>query len=404
MQVLLPALRGHPPLDTVDIWFFQEVVAPEGISFDSDKHWRLVAGKTKDDWRGTAIVFRLELGMHSCTKVCRAGLSTCIKQQRGLLMGLLNYHLPHHATIDQATEQLHELQEHRAAKLKRVVMGMDANETFRPRGHHPLATTGRGEALLQWLEKTHLRLPPQDLETPTHFPYNSALRPRRIDYVAIKGGASEGHFISQHRDLPASDHEAVVLYLVGDLRTKVENKSMPAWGPTPPQVPAGPGRGSAEHPQASRGPPRWPARRILGGYHNEALRAIPGEQRPQKAPTTRSTRRPRASQETSMEEGRAETQGGAQGMAVQPDQAGRGEIVGIVPRAQGPTQAAQKLGSQDRRRPGMENAPLGALQLDLRKGGPHPESELEQRSCTSSSPCAAKPLHGSPSVKTSYAP
>ena len=52
--------------------------------------------------------------------------------------GLLNYHLPHHATIDQATEQLHELGQHKAAGLKLVVLGTDANESFRSRGHQPL--------------------------------------------------------------------------------------------------------------------------------------------------------------------------------------------------------------------------------------------------------------------------
>ena len=174
LQVLLPALRGQPPLDTVDIWLFQEVIAPEGTGFDSDQQWRIVTGRTKYDWKGLAIAFRTHLGTHAHTQTSRAGLSTCLKPARGHRMGLVNYHLPHHATIDQARAQLSDLGDHKATRSRIVALGMDANETFRARGHQPLAITGRGEALLQWLAEQRLRMPPQDLERPTHFPYNTA--------------------------------------------------------------------------------------------------------------------------------------------------------------------------------------------------------------------------------------
>ena len=55
------------------------------------------------------------------------------------------------------------------------VLGMDANETFRP----PLAgrpgcyaSTGRGELILEWMLSLNIKLPPQDLATPTYHPYN----------------------------------------------------------------------------------------------------------------------------------------------------------------------------------------------------------------------------------------
>ncbi|CAE7301426.1 pol, partial [Symbiodinium sp. CCMP2592] len=215
--VLLPAIRGSPPLDKVDIWCFQEVVVPEGIKYDSSQHWRLVAGKTDKDWRGTAVAFRKELGTHTPNTVTRAGVSTCIVGEGKAVCGVISYHLPHHATVDQVGVQLAALARHPAIQERRVCMGADANESFTTRagGNTAVAHTARGDLFLAWLLEHQLRLPPQRLEEPSHFPYNTELRPRRLDYVMIKGTHSTTVHISDYRDIPASDHEAIVLWTTG---------------------------------------------------------------------------------------------------------------------------------------------------------------------------------------------
>ncbi|CAE7277276.1 unnamed protein product [Symbiodinium sp. CCMP2592] len=213
LEVLLPAIRGAPPLHKVDVWCFQEVVVPEGIKYDADRNWRMVSGKTDRDWRGVAVAFRTSLGTHSRTSLSRAALSTCIVNGGNILCGAASYHLPHHATVDQVGVQLAALAEHPAIRESRVFLGVDANETLtaRPGGQIAVAHTARGDFLLTWMLDHRLRLPPQLLEQPSHFPYNPELRPRRLDYVFLKGTHSAEAHIGDHRDIPASDHEAVAL-------------------------------------------------------------------------------------------------------------------------------------------------------------------------------------------------
>ena len=99
---------------------------------DFRKHggWQLIAGKTSSDWRGTAVLFRKQLGKHCKTRVTRAGVSTCIKNRStGDILGAISFHLPHHATVDQTNELLHELGTHQACRAHKIVMGTDLNES-----------------------------------------------------------------------------------------------------------------------------------------------------------------------------------------------------------------------------------------------------------------------------------
>ena len=63
--------------------------------------------------------------------------------------------------------------------------------------------------VLNWATHHSLTLPPQELHKPTHFPYNQALQPRRLDYILTKGvTAAYGHVI-HCKDRASSDHDAV---------------------------------------------------------------------------------------------------------------------------------------------------------------------------------------------------
>ena len=60
-------------------------------------------------------------------------------------------------------------------RQRRVIVGMDANEQFTPSPHstgqqQAQGHTSRAEAILAWHQRVGLRLPPQDLAKPSHFP------------------------------------------------------------------------------------------------------------------------------------------------------------------------------------------------------------------------------------------
>ena len=131
------------------------------------------------------------LSSTSAQQSCRGPVATTIVTQHTHIRVLAG-HVPHHATIPQTEALLHPWGETLQGRV--VVLGMDANETFRP----PLADkpgcyacTGRGEVILEWLLSRDLKLPPQDLLTPTYHPYNTTMRPRRLDYIATRGGPQD---------------------------------------------------------------------------------------------------------------------------------------------------------------------------------------------------------------------
>ena len=77
---------------------------------------------------------------------------------------MVSFDLPHHATVDRASELLHDLAAHPSLKAPKAIMGLDANETFNERGQVAVATTARGEALLAWMATKGFRLSPQRIQ------------------------------------------------------------------------------------------------------------------------------------------------------------------------------------------------------------------------------------------------
>ena len=129
-----------------------------------------------------------------------AGLSATLCLKGGTKLHCLAGHIPHHATIP---EPQHILTQWGIMWATKLVIRMDANEVFaQPFSTSARSFTGRGECILQWLGDNNLTLPLQDIGSPTHFPYNTALRPRRLDYIASR------HNTTQHGGVADCRHRA----------------------------------------------------------------------------------------------------------------------------------------------------------------------------------------------------
>ena len=114
----------------------------------------------------------------------------------------------------------------------KLIIGMDANEVF-TQPHSPLSTstcssTGRGECILQWLGNNNITLPLQDISSPTHFPYNTTLRPRRLDYIASRHNTTHSGGVASCRHRASTDHDGVKLTI--KLQAGGETKGRPQHG------------------------------------------------------------------------------------------------------------------------------------------------------------------------------
>ena len=167
------------------IVFLQEItVGEDEIQHREEDGWHIISGKTAGEWRGRGIAYRQNMGVHSATKVRKGCLSTTLSTQDGKLkVGLASIHVPHHATIAETEVLLADID----LGTTKLVLGMDANETFDQSARGETARTGRGECLLQWLANLG------------------------VDYLAARGmqGAGRGRVVPA-RDIAASDHEPVV--------------------------------------------------------------------------------------------------------------------------------------------------------------------------------------------------
>ena len=111
---------------------------------------------------------------------------------------------------------------------------MDANEVF-AQPHAPLSTsarsfTGRGECILQWLSDHNITLPFQDVCSPTHFPYNTTFRPRRLDYIASRHNTTQQGGVTECRHRASTDHDGVQLTIRLPSKGEVRREPM-TWGP-----------------------------------------------------------------------------------------------------------------------------------------------------------------------------
>ena len=167
------ALRKHegPLCRGPCVVFLQELVVDEGIQHLDLDGWHLVCGKAAQDWRGQGIAFRADMGTRSSITVLHAFLCAALSILHGkLLLRLASVHIPHHATITQTEEILDALGG--VVGGNKVVIGVDANETFERAERGERAQTGRGEAILRWKAVSGFNLPRQQLHKPTRFPYN----------------------------------------------------------------------------------------------------------------------------------------------------------------------------------------------------------------------------------------
>ena len=187
----------------------------------------LVASKQATEWRGVGVAHQKQLGKHRNSQSFAAGLSTTLCLKGGTRLQCLAGHIPHHATIPETQHILTQWGNH--VGPTKLVVGMDANEVF-AQPHDPFSTsarsfTGRGECILQWLNDYNITLPLQDISSPTHFPYNTTLRPRRLDYIASRHNTTQQGGVVACRHRASTDHDGV------QLRIRLQSKTRPRRNP-----------------------------------------------------------------------------------------------------------------------------------------------------------------------------
>ena len=206
----------------------QEIITDAGAKHLESDHWQIVYGKIEGEFRGEGVAHRCEHKHQQTTVVPGAILTTLCVTARARLR-VLSGHIPHHATIPQTEDMLHRWGELLGGG--KVVLGMDANETFKPPLHCTeggYACTGRGETVLGWMASHDLRMPPQQLHIPTYHPYNTLHQPRRLDYLAVRGITAGAGQVLRCRDMASSDHDGVALPLSIH---KGGGASRSSWGP-----------------------------------------------------------------------------------------------------------------------------------------------------------------------------
>ena len=206
----------------------QEIITDAGAKHLESDHWQIVYGKIEGEFRGEGVAHRCE-HKHQQTTVAPGAILTTICVTVRARLRVLSGHIPHHATIPQTEDMLYRWGE--LLGEGKVVLGMDANETFKPPLHCTeggYACTGRGEAVLGWMASHDLRMPPQQLHIPTYHPYNTLHQPRRLDYMAVRGITAGAGQVLRCRDMASSDHDGVALPLSIH---KGGGASRSSWGP-----------------------------------------------------------------------------------------------------------------------------------------------------------------------------
>ncbi|CAE7709541.1 unnamed protein product, partial [Symbiodinium necroappetens] len=198
--------RIHP-FDSAFILCLQEIIMEQGKAVQEQGDLQCICGKQETDWRGTGIVHTSQF-KRSRNKLLRSGYSSCLTMGE-LRVTVVSGHMPHHATMAEADEIATSwLQQLRPAP--KAVLGMDANETFSLGiSGKTITHSGRGEQLLAALGAADLRTPPQQLEKPSFFPYNTTMRPRRLDYIVLKHLLCQDGKVLSLRDVASSDHEPI---------------------------------------------------------------------------------------------------------------------------------------------------------------------------------------------------
>ena len=231
MLDILEDFRGSAELSSTTVCLLQEIICEPGLFHEESEHWQIVLGKTEGEFRGEAIAHLSAPFSHHDSLCIPGAVATTLKlRQTSVAFRTLAGHIPHHATIP-ATEDMLLTWRRALTPYPRVLVGIDANETFTT----PLtntaggvAQTGRGDSVLHWAAQCTLTLPPQELHTPTHFPYNQQMRPRRLDYIFTKGTTAAKGQVIQCKDRASSDHDGVAL---STTTHKGGGATRSTWGP-----------------------------------------------------------------------------------------------------------------------------------------------------------------------------
>ena len=222
------------------VLLLQEIVTEPGVFFLEDHGWVVVFGKNADDWRGTAIAYKASARRH--VKAPLSGDSHHHSQQQGE-QGRQVQSGAHTAPRDHCTDRSHPGGHGSRPSTKRESF-WGSTPTREPDGEGWRAHTGRGEVILEAVAKHGLQCPPpQNLDTPSYHPYNTALRQRRLDYILHKGNhIHQGGFQAESRHMARSDHDLVWVAVGGPTPSKA---AAPFGGaddfgpmPTPPKQPA----------------------------------------------------------------------------------------------------------------------------------------------------------------------
>ena len=211
---------GNDDLHALTVLLLQEIICEAGTCFHEHEGWVIVYGKNEGDWRGTGILYKAVGLKHSNTRLLPVGIATTISSDKGKQgTRYLAGHIPHHATVER-TEAIMQSWSGTLKKAK-VVLGVDANEVFTSEDGEGLRShTARGEAILAAAIPNGMAAPPQQLDTVTYHPYNAQHRPRRLDYVMVRG-------IQSQQGIARSDHDLVWV----QMRTvPLPKQSKRSWG------------------------------------------------------------------------------------------------------------------------------------------------------------------------------
>ena len=210
MLTLLDSFAKIPGLDGIRLWFLQELSLPEGDTKVSSAQWQLLGHRQHEEWRGVGIAYDTMIFTHTEPQH-RANAYSCSLHTGGTSFTAISLHVPRHATVDQTNELL-SVSLGRIQSGVKMIVGMDANEEFQERTVGTVAQTARGEAILFAVADVAVegRFPPQSMAEPSHFPYNKALRSRRLDYLVTKGIFLDEIHVGDWRDIVGSDHEPIV--------------------------------------------------------------------------------------------------------------------------------------------------------------------------------------------------
>ncbi|CAE7712228.1 pol [Symbiodinium sp. CCMP2592] len=219
--------RIHPFHESF-VLLLQEIVVDEGKHTHELDDIQMIAGKRTDDWRGTAIAHTADM-QHNRHKLLDHANCAVICMNK-LRVTVTSGHIPHHCTVIECCGILENWKQHVQGDRK-IVIGMDANETFKA-GHETdvLSDSARGELILTWWMALKGDFPIQQLAKPSYYPYNHRMNPRRLDYVLTKTITTQAGDVGSLRNLAISDHEPVwVPCLMPLARTQPAKREKP-WG------------------------------------------------------------------------------------------------------------------------------------------------------------------------------